>query len=680
MATKESPNPLLDFAFEIPFDRIRAEHVEPAVTALLAEAKQRIDEIAASNEPRTYANTLEALDEATDRLNRTVTVVGHLESVCSTPKLREAHNRVQPEVGAFFASIPLHEGLWRAISSFAQTDEAKALVGTRRRFLEKTIADFKRHGADLDAAGKRRLEELSRELTEATNAFSQNLLDDTAAWGLLVLDEAKLAGLPSSAHEQARASARAKGQDGYRFSLAAPSVVAVLTYLDDVAIRETVYRAYHRRASGGVRDNRKLIGKILALRREQARLLGYRDFSDFVLEDRMAKTGERAARFVRELEAKTRTAFERDRAELEAFRREIEGADAAPLKAWDVGYYAEKQRKARFDFDQEELRPYFSADRVLSGLFEVAERLYGTRIEEDTNMPRWHEDVRCFRVTEGGALLGAFYADLYPRESKRGGAWMNGLITGRALASDGEPHLGLICANITPPIDGKPALLTHEEVNTLFHEFGHLLHHMLSRVEVRSLGGTHVAWDFVELPSQIMQNWCWEREALDLFARHHETGEPIPEPLFRKMQRARTYREATATMRQLGFATVDLELHRRYDADSDGDVIAFANDVLARYATTPLPDGYAFLTSFSHLFSSPVAYAAGYYSYKWAEVLDADAFTRFRREGVFNAKTGRAFRESILARGDSAEPMELYQRFMGREPSVDALLARAGLA
>jgi len=672
-------NPLFDIGFEVPFHEIRAEHVVPAIESLLAEAKRRIDEIAAPVPSRTYENTLAALEDATERLEVAVTIVDHLESVCSEPALREAHNKVQPDVGAFFASIPLQENLWAALKTLASTDAVRELDDVKRRFLDKTVDDFKRHGADLAPAGKQRLEAISRELTELTNKFAQNLLDSTAEWELIVDDDAKLAGLPDSAREQARHSAEKKGKSGFRFTLQAPSVIAVMTYLDDASIRESVYRAYNSRAVEPTRDNRPLIQGILELRREKAVLLGYRDFADLTLHDRMAKTGDAAARFVADLEEKTRAAFEREKRELVEFRRRLEGPDAPDLAAWDVGYYAEKQRKALFDFDEEELRPYFPADRVLRGLFETAERLYGIQVEEDVRMPRWHDDVRCYRITENGTLLGAFYADLYPRDEKRGGAWMNGLITGGPHGDRFKPHLGLICSNTTPPVGGKPALLTHDEVSTLFHEFGHLLHHMLSRVEVRSLGGTHVAWDFVELPSQIMENWCWEREALDLFARHYETDETIPAPLFEKMRRARTYREGSAMMRQLSFAALDLKLHREYDTTRDGDVIEFANRVLARYATTPLPSGYAFLTSFGHLFASPTGYAAGYYSYKWAEVLDADAFTRFQREGVFNTGTGRAFRDAILARGDSEEPMDLYKRFMGREPSVDPLLARAGL-
>lgn len=680
--SQNTDNPLLHIEFEVPFDAITAVHVQPAVETLIERAKAAIDAIAAATGPRTYENTLGALDDATVRLELVSTVVSHLESVRSHPELREAYNVVQPMVSAFYATVPLHEGLYRALRAFSETPEAKALAPTKKRLLTKTLDEFRRHGAELPAEGKKRLEAISHELAEVTNKFSQNLLDSTAAWELLLEDESKLAGLPESARAQARSSAESKGKTGYRFTLQAPSVVPALTYLDDAALREAIYRAFSRRASEGDLDNRPLILRILELRQEKAKLLGYRDFSDLVLEDRMAKRGEAAQKFVQDLEAKSRGAFEREKAELLAFRRSLEGPTAPELQPWDVAFYAEKQRKALYDFDEEELRPYFPVDRVLRGLFETAERLYGVRVEEDRAMPRWHQDVQCYRLFEGETLLGAFYVDLYPREEKRGGAWMNGLITGGPGVgghSGFHPHLGLICANITPPLGDKAALLTHDEVQTLFHEFGHLLHHLLSNVEVRSLGGTNVAWDFVELPSQIMENWCWEREALNLFARHVETGEVIPEALFSKMKRARTFREATAMMRQLGFATVDLALHRSYDPARDGDLVRYTNSVLEAYAPARYPPDYAFITGFSHLFSSGIAYAAGYYSYKWAEVLDADAFSLFLEEGVFSREVGLAFRRSVLERGDSEDPMKLFKDFRGREPSVDALLLRSGL-
>ena len=358
----------------------------------------------------------------------------------------------------------------------------------------------------------------------------------------------------------------------------------------------------------------------------------------------------------------------------------MEGRPAPEIQPWDVAYYAEKQRQALYDFDEEQLRPYFPLESVVAGMYELAGRLYGIRVVERPNVPGWDPAVKYYEVQEeGGAVLGGFYADWYPRENKRGGAWMDGLITGGPFPEGFRPHIGLICGNLTPPLGDKPALLTHREVETIFHEFGHLLHHLLSRVEVRSLAGTNVAWDFVELPSQIMENWCWEREALDLFARHYATRERIPGDLFAKMKRARNFRAANAQMRQTGFAYVDLLLHMKYSPERDGDALAYTRAILQDFSPAPLPSDYAMVAAFSHLFASPVGYGAGYYSYKWAEVLDADAFTRFRENGIFSREIGAEFREKVLARGDSEDPAELYRLFMGRDPDPNALLARCGL-
>jgi oligopeptidase A len=444
----------------------------------------------------------------------------------------------------------------------------------------------------------------------------------------------------------------------------------VMTYLDDAAIRQQMWQAYAVRAAVAPFDNSPLLKKILELRKEKAKLLGFADFADLVLEDRMAHTGAAAQAFLDGLRAKSEPRFREENAELEKFA-------ARKLEPWDVAYWAEKQRAALYDFDEEALRPYLSLERVSHGMFDIFGRLFGIRVEPEENVPAWDAAVRSYGVFDAasGQHLGSFYTDWYPRENKRGGAWMDALITGDP--SKNKPHLGFICGNLTPPVDGKPALLTHREAETIFHEFGHLLHHLLSRVEVRSLSGTSVAWDFVELPSQIMENWCWERESLDLLARHWETGEAIPEDLFQKMKRAKTFRAANAQMRQLGFGIVDLTLHRQWDGSKD--VVKYARDILAPFTAAELPQDYAMIAGFTHLFANPVGYGAGYYSYKWAEVLDADAFTRFRKEGVFNAATGRDYREKILARGDSEDPAVLYRSFMGRDPDPSALLARAGL-
>lgn len=673
-------NPLLRFQFEIPFQDIEAKHVEPAIDTLLAHARTAIDEIAANAEPPSYDDTLGALERSGEQLEYAMGIVGHLESVVTSDELRAAYNAVQPKVAAFSSSIPLHAGLWRRIRELSTSEAAGLLDATRKRHLHKTVDEFRRHGADLDDAGKAELEALDVELAKQTTKFSENVLDSTNAWELVVTDETMLAGLPPSAIDAARASAAAKGKAGFRFTLQSPSMIPVLTYLDDPGIRRDVWHASNTRASAEPWDNRAVIAEVLRLRKRKAQLLGFGDFADLVLADRMAKTGERARTFVDDLRAQSEPAFRRENEELAAFRKEVEGAKAQAMQPWDIGYWAEKQRRARYDFDEEALRPYFAFPRVLEGIFAIAKKLYGVEMKRDESLPTWHPDATAYRIFDAdGSLLGGFYVDPFPRETKRDGAWMNGLVTGRVIGSKLEPHLGLVCGNLTPPLPGQPALLTHREVETIAHEFGHLLHHLLSRVTVRSLGGTNVAWDFVELPSQIMENWCWEREALDLFAHHVDTGETIPDALLEPMRRARTFRAAAAMMRQLGFCDVDLSLHTRYDASKDGDPMTYARTIMQRYAPAQLPDDYAMIAGFGHLFAHPVGYAAGYYSYKWAEVLDADAFDRFLSEGIFNPKTGDAFRRTILEHGDSKDPALLFRDFRGRDPDVKPLLRRSGL-
>jgi len=682
MPLPESTNPLLSVQFRVPFDRIEARHVQPALAELLRQGRERLTAIYSEPGPRTFANTMGALDSFTEGLDWAMGVVRHLESVATYPELRAAFNAAQPEVSAFYSGIPLDAGLWGAIQAFAATPEAQAAGRIRSRFLEKTIDTFRRHGADLDPAGKRRLEEIDVELTQVTTKFSENVLDSTNTFDLVIASEAELAGLPPSAMAAARESAKRKSLEGWRFTLQAPDYLAVMTYLDNAAVRRQVYLAFATRATEGGRDNRPLITRILELRSEKARLLGFADFADLVLEDRMAHNGARAIGFLEDLKTKTERRFREENRELFEYRRSLEGRGAPELEPWDVAYYAEKQRAALYDFDEESLRPYFPLESVVAGMFQLVGRLYGIRVTEEKGVPVWDQAVRYYNVNdENGALLGGFYADWYPRENKRGGAWMDGLITGGPFEEGHfHPHLGLICGNLSQPVGEKPALLTHRDVETIFHEFGHLLHLLLSRVEIRSMAGTSVAWDFVELPSQIMENWCWERASLDLFARHWETGKPVPEELFQKMKRARTFRAANAQMRQLGFGFMDLLLHRTYSAERDGDVVEYTRKVLQEFSPAPLPENHAMIAAFTHLFASPVGYGAAYYSYKWAEVLDADAFTRFREHGIFSREVGCEFREKILSKGDSEDPAELYRSFMGREPDPRALLERSGLA
>ncbi|HEX5725360.1 MAG TPA: M3 family metallopeptidase [Longimicrobiaceae bacterium] len=667
-------NPLLARELPIPFSRIRPEHVVPGVRQALAEAEAELDALAALPGPRTYANTLLALEEAGERLGRVVRPVALLVSVMDTPELRAQYDVIVPEFAAFYARIPLNEGLWRAVKAFAETEEAAALAGVRRRHLEKTLRSFRRMGADLPPAAKARVEALRVELSRLQTDFANHVLDATNAFELVVTDEAELAGLPASARAQARAAAAARGVGGWRFTLHQPSFLPFLQYAERRDLRERMHRAYFNRAAAPPHDNRPLVRRILELRRELAALLGYPSFADYALEESMAGTGARALAFEEDLTRRTRPYWRRDVDELEAFARAELGLER--VEPWDVLFLSERLRRARYDFDAEELRPYLPLEGVLAGLFEVARRLFGVVVEEAPAEEAWHPEVRFYAVRDEdtGERLGGFYTDWFPRESKRGGAWMNGMIVGGPRPDGWEPHLALIAANVSPPEEGHPALLTHREVETVFHEFGHLLHHVLSRVEVPALAATHVSVDWVELPSQLMENWTWERPALDLFARHYRTGEPIPEALFRKMDAARRFMGGHFQMRQLSYGTMDLELHLRWDPEEGGDPIERARSVMARFA--PRPD-YAddhFIAAFTHIFAS--GYAASYYSYLWSEVLDADAFTRFAAEGLFSREVGRAFVAAVLSRGDGADPAELFRAFMGRDPDPAALLRR----
>ena len=666
-------NPLLSYDFYVPFHRIRAEHVVPGIRDALAEAGLELAAIVAAEGERTYENTLWRLEEMDDRLSRALHPVVHLVAVMNTPELREAYDTVLPEISTFYARLPLNEGLWRAIRAVAESPEAASLGGVHRRHLEKTVREFVQAGADLAPEQKARVEALRVEMSQLQTRFSNNALDATNAYELVVTDPADLAGLPDSARAQARAAAEARGVEGWRFTLHLPSYQPFMQYAENRELRRRLHRAYNNRATEGEHDNRPLVARILELRRELAELLGYRTYADYRLEESMAGSGDRALAFEEDLTVRTRPYWEREMAGLSEFAREELGLER--LEPWDVLFVAERMRRARYDLDEEELRPYFPMHRVLEGMFEVARRLFGVVVTERAVEEVWHPDVRFYDVhDEEGKHLGGFYTDWHPRETKRSGAWMVGLLTGGPRPEGWVPHLAALTGNLSPPEGERPALLTHREVQTTFHEFGHLLHHVLSRVEVPSRAGTHVSRDWVELPSQLLENWTWEREALDLFARHWETGEPIPEPLFRKMRAARNFMAATHQFRQLSYGTLDLSLHVRYDPARHGDVIGYAQELMVPFALRPEFARDHFVTSFTHIFSG--GYAAGYYSYMWAEVLDADVFTRFRREGLFNRETGRAFVEAVLSRGDAADPGELFREFMGREPDPEALLRR----
>ena len=681
--------PFLDPTFAVRWTQHTPEQIGPAIEAALSGAQSAIDSIAQRDlAALTYANTFLDLEQATEELNYAWGKVTHLQSVDDSPALRDAHNALLPAVSAFFARIALNPALWLRLKTFAATPAAAALTGIHRRFVDETVEEFRQAGADLPEAQRARLEALQTELAEVTQKYGENVLDATNAWELLVNEEARLRGLPEHAIATAKRSAEAKGlgtpeAPAWRFTLHQPSQEPVMTYADDEILRREVWTAATAVGAQAPHDNAALVQKIIALRDEKARLLGKTHFADLVLARRMAGSGDQALAFIADMHRRAGAAFVRECAELEEFKARQTGAPRAVLKAWEVGYWSEKLRQERYDFDDEVLRPYLPMDRVIAGLFDLAGRVFGLRITERPagSVEVWHPEVKFYDLHDAaGRHLGSFYADWYPREPKRGGAWMGYLVTG-GPQPDGSraPHLGYICGNLTPPAEGKPALLAHDEVETIFHEFGHLLHHLLGEVEIKSLNGVNVAWDFVELPSQIMENWCWQRESLDLFARHHETGAPIPAEIFQKMTAAKNFRSACATIRQVQFARMDLLLHMRAPEFATGDIEAQARALVADCMIPTEPAGRTIVKRFGHLFSDPVGYAAGYYSYKWAEVLDADAFTRFQREGVFNAQVGAEFVAHILSQGNSAEPAELYRRFMGRDPDLAALLVRNGL-
>jgi len=669
-----------------PFERIHPDHIVPAAEALLAEARAHLKALCTTTSAPTYDNTIAALDTWDNAVDWLAGVVAHLEGVDSTPQRRAAFNEILPRLSDLSTELYLNRKLWRRIQIAAQTPPAQPI---KARFTDKVQRAFQRQGAEL--AGKRRqqLQRINRALSIETNRFTQHVLDATASWSWTTQNPKHLTGLPNSQIAAAAQRAAEQGESGWRFDLDEPTLINVLTYAEHRPLRKRLWRAYSRRAAARPRDNRTRIRRILSLRRRKAQLLGYPDFPTYILEERMAQTPGRVREFLAELEAAARRKTPEEDAELQAFAQS-EGFRDTELAPWDLRFYAERLRRSRYEIDEEQVRQYFPLDRVLTGLVEWARQVFGVVVQEvhakDREFPQvWHQDVRFFRVYDRVSRqpIGAFYADLHPRPSKRGGAWMQDFWTGIPNTNDDRQlNVGLLAANITRPQGDRPATLRHSEVETIFHEFGHLLHHICNRVPIQSLAGTHVAWDFVELPSQLMENWCWQRASLPLISAHVDSGTPLPEALLEKLLAARNFRSANAMLRQLSFGNLDLDLHLDFDPETMGarDVIPFARQRQQRYTPAQLPRDYAMVCSFSHLFAGPVAYASGYYSYKWAEVLEADAFTRFEQAGVLNPDVGTEFRDTILAAGDSQPPETLYRRFRGRDADTHALLVRCGLA
>ena len=677
-------NPLLTMDALPPFSQIQPEQVQPAVVQAIADCKQKISDVLAQNETHTWDSLIAPLEEVNDRLARIWSPVSHLNSVLNSEALRVAHDACLPLLSEFQTYVGQHEGLYQAYLGLSQSDDFPLLSGAQRKEILNTLRDFRLSGIGLPAEAQQRYGEIQARLSELASRFSNNVLDATQGWHKPVTEEAELAGLPDSVRAAARQMAELKGKEGWLFTLDIPSYLPVMMYSDNRELRAEMYQAFTTRASdqgpnAGKWDNSAIMSELLTLRRELAQLLGFANYAELSLATKMADKTEQVVSFLTDLAAKSLPQGKAELEEIRAFATEQHGQ--GELAAWDLAYYAEKLKQHKFSISDEQLRPYFPASKVVKGLFEVVKRVFGMKVRERLGIDTWHPDVRFYDIFDAeDELRGSFYLDLYAREHKQGGAWMD-VCLGRRYRQDGslqKPVAYLTC-NFNGPVDGKPALFTHNEVVTLFHEFGHGIHHMLTRIDVAGVAGINgVAWDAVELPSQFLENWCWESEALAFISGHHETGEPLPADLLEKMLTARNFQAAMQMLRQLEFSLFDFRLHQTFDPANPDQIPSLLAEVRSQVAVMTPPEFNRFQHSFSHIFAG--GYAAGYYSYKWAEVLSADAFSRFEEEGIFNPVTGQSFVKHILEKGGSKEPMELFRAFRGREPKVDALLRHSGIA
>jgi len=662
------------------FTSVDVSSIETDLETLLKRNQTAIDVCVNENTNPTWKSLVLPLDQLDDDLNNFWSPISHLNSVKNTPEIRAAYNACLPKLTQFYTDLGQNKGLYQAYKILAESDAAKDLTQAQKESLTQTIRDFELSGVGLEGDAKQRYGEISQRLSELSSQFGENVLDATQAWSKLITAESELAGLPESALAQAKQMAEAKEKDGWLFTLDFPSYMPVMSYADNAELREEMYRAFATRASdqgGDIKfNNAPLIDEILSLRHEMAHILGFENFAELSVATKMADNGQQVIDFLENLAEKSKESAKQDLAQLIAFAKEENGVET--LNAWDMTYYAEKLRQHKYSISQEELRPYFPMNKVLSGLFHVAQTLFGVDIREETDFDSYNNELKLFTISKDGEDVSRFYLDPYAREAKRGGAWMDSCRTRRRLSDDRLqlPIAYLVC-NFTPPIGDKPALLTHDEVTTLFHEFGHGLHHMLTQVDVASVSGINgVAWDAVELPSQFMENWCYEPEALAYIAGHYETNESLPKDLLDKMLAAKNFQSGMQMTRQLEFSLFDFRLHMEYQ---DGiSVQSVIEDVRNKVAVITPPSFNRFQNSFSHIFAG--GYAAGYYSYKWAEVLSADAFSKFEEDGIFNSDTGAHFRDTILANGGSRPAAELFAEFRGREPSTDALLRHSGIA
>jgi oligopeptidase A len=669
-------NPLLAQSPLPEFAAIRPEHVEPAVREVLAANRSRIDELTALGEP-TFRDVVEPLEELQHRVSRVWSPVSHLNAVLNSEPLRASYNACLPLLSAYQTDLTQSEPLYRAYENIARR-EGDSLGPVEKRVVEHALRDFRLAGVGLDAERKRRFKNVMLELTQLQAKFEENVLDATNGWTHHVTDASHLRGLNESIVEQARRRAQEKNLDGWLLTLDQPTYVAVVTDAEHEPLRRTVYEAWTTRASdqgpnAGRWDNSPVMENILRLRHEAARLLDFSNYAEYALATRMARTVEEVITFLRDLAKSARPAARREFEELEAFA-------GRKLNAWDVGFYAERMQRERYSISQEELRPYFPLPHVLGGLFQTAERLFDLRIRERTNVPVWHPDVRFFDIENGaGKPVGSFYLDAYARPNKRSGAWMDECVGRKRLSTGAALPVAYLVCNVLPPNGDRPALLTHDDVVTLFHEFGHGLHHLLTRVDYPSLAGINgVAWDAVELPSQFLENYAWHPDVLQKISRHVRTGAPLPAEMQSQLIATRSFHAGLQTMRQLEFALFDFRMHAEYDPARGGRVAEILADVRKEVAVIPVPPWNRFPNSFGHIFAG--GYAAGYYSYKWAEVLAADAFSAFEETGVFDHATANRFLDAILVRGGSRDPLDAFVEFRGRRPDVRALLKQHGIA
>jgi oligopeptidase A len=676
-------NPLLDFTGLPRFAQIKPEHVAPAIEQLLEDNRELIARLLSDNEQPTWQNFVVPMEDANERMSRAWGPVGHLNAVMNSPELREVYNATLPKITQYYAELGQNLALFDKFKALRNSPEFAGLSAARKKIIENELRDFRLGGAELPDEQKARYLEIQERLSELSSRFSDNLLDATNDFTLLVENKDELNGLPDDVLQTAEEAAREKygpaGKPGWMFTLKAPSYMPVMQYADNRALREKMYRAYGTRASEYGKpewDNTKLMDEIVKLRGEEARLLGFANYGELSLASKMADSPQQVAEFMRELAQRARPFAEKDLDELREFARTELGI--ADLQSWDIGYASEKLRERRYAFSEQEVKQYFPEDAVLPGMFKLVETLYGLQIKPG-HAPVWHESVRFFDIRNAqGQLVGQFYLDLYARNSKRGGAWMDDVITRRRLASGIQTPVAYLNCNFSAPVGGKHAVFTHDEVITLFHEFGHGLHHLLTEVEDLGVSGINgVEWDAVELPSQFMENFCWEWDVVHGMTRHVDTGEALPRTLFDKMLAAKNFQSGLQTLRQIEFSLFDMLMHSNFEAGGGGSILGLLDEVRAEVAVLIPPAFHRFPHSFSHIFAG--GYAAGYYSYKWAEVLSADAYSLFEENGVLNPDVGARFRGEILAMGGSRDAMQSFTAFRGREPSMDALLRHNGL-